>query len=322
MKISRLLPLIGLAIFAYLLASIDLSLVAASFVQLDPLFFLAALALSAFVIVLKAVKWQVIIRSYGLHFSFLDALKGWLVGFAIGLVTPGKIGDLARSYYLKEKANIGKSITTVVVDRIADIFVLFLLAIVGLSVFVSRYVRDDLLLFATYGLFFVFVGCVALFSRKRVVTALLRPLFNAFVSDSRKGVLKGVYDDFYAGIDVMLGKKAILLASLGVTFLIWAVTILYAYVLAIAMGLQIPYDFLFFTFPVVGLLFALPISFSGLGTREASLVFFLSYLGIPAETAIAYSLMMLVVDYILGAVGFGLWTRHPIRLRSLAGQAG
>ncbi|MBI4181422.1 MAG: flippase-like domain-containing protein [Candidatus Aenigmarchaeota archaeon] len=315
MKASRFLPLIGLAIFAYLLWSIDLGKLAASFLSLDPLLFLAALGLSVVAIALKAVKWQVIIRSYGLPFPFREALRGWLVGFAIGLVTPGKIGDFARAYYLKERANMGRALTTVVVDRLADILILFLLAAIGLTAFVTLYVPNDLLLAGVYGFFVLFLAGLALFSRTRVMIRVLRPFYRWFISDARKGTVKAVFDDFYGGVAVMVGKKRLMLASLAITLLIWIVTIFYVWVLAVAMGLAVPYWFLFLTFPIVGLLFALPISFSGLGTREAALLFFLSYVGIGAEQAIAYSLLMLVVDYLLGAAGFALWTRHPIHLR-------
>lgn len=61
----------------------------------------------------------------------------------------------------------------------------------------------------------------------------------------------------------------------------------------------------------------LPVSVSGIGTREAALVFFLSFIGIQAEAAISFSLMQLLIEYIGAAPGFYLWHRNPIKLRPI-----
>ena len=49
--------------------------------------------------------------------------------------------------------------------------------------------------------------------------------------------------------------------------------------------------------PLITLLDALPISFSGLGTRDAAMIFLFSLMSLSAEAAVSFSLLILVFNY-------------------------
>ena len=55
---------------------------------------------------------------------------------------------------------------------------------------------------------------------------------------------------------------------------------------------------------------ALPVFVMGIGTRDAALVFFFSLVGLSAEAAVSFSLMMLLVYAITGLVGLVAWSRE------------
>ncbi len=314
MKISKFLPLIGIFIFLYLILNLNLLEIWKTLAGLNFYFYICGLIFTVFVILIKTAKWKVLISSYKLACPFAEAMKAWLVGFSLGLITPGKLGDLARSYYLKER--IGKSLTTVIVDRIVDIFVLFTLCIIGLGTFAAFYVKDTSLLLLTVILFAVFLGIIFLFSRKEAVSFIMGPFYRRLIPEQHKTKIKGVYNDFYSGLELLLERKMLMFVNLVLTLFSWALTIFYVWIFALALGLNVPYGLLFTVIPIVNLLFILPISFSGLGTRDVTMVFFLAYAGIAPESAIALSLLMLITDYITGIPGFGLWYRNPIKINS------
>lgn len=68
----------------------------------------------------------------------------------------------------------------------------------------------------------------------------------------------------------------------------------------------------------------LPISISGLGTREVAIVGYLGTAGMPAEIALGFSLLVFATFYIAGGLmGAVAWWMKPVQLpsRRLEGQA-
>ena len=311
MRISTFLPVIGIVIFFAVLSRVNVTEVINNFLKINIFLFLLSVGTVVLAIILKAYRWKMIVESYGTSFPLRESFKAWLIGFSIGLITPGKIGDLARSYYLRKRESIGKSLTTVMADRVIDVFILLILALIGLAFFTLLYVKNNFLLIIVSIVFVFFVASIFLFSRKEFSTTILKPFYKYLPKKYKSGI-KTVYGDFYAGVEIFLRKKALLSAPIALTFLAWAIAILYTFLLALSMNLAISYTFLFMTLPLITLVLILPISLSGLGTREISFVFFLSYIGISAESAISLSLMTLFVDYCVGIFGFGLWHKNPI----------
>jgi len=314
MKLYKLLPLIGFAILFYLLFNVDIYKVIQIITAMQIEYLLLSIPLIFLMLILKALKWKVIVHSYNISFSLIDSLKAWLIGFSLSIITPGKLGDFARSYYLKDKTRLGKSLTTVMADRIIDIVVLFVLSIIGLFLFFSYYSKSEFLLLITSGFFVIFLIATLAFSKKSFSSLIFKPFYKRFLPNRYKDKIKSFWDDFYEGISIMLKKKKLISFSFMITFVIWFVTIFYAFVLSFAFSLNISYWFLLIVMPIVGLILALPISFGGIGTREAAIIFFLSFIGITAEVAFSFSILMLIVDYMIGLIGFLIWLKNPIKI--------
>lgn len=317
MKISRLLPLIGIAIFLYLILNIDIPKVADTILKINLLFFGIAILITAVDIMLKAFKWKLIFNSYNISAPYSQFLKAWIVGLSLSMITPGKIGDFAKAYYLKDKAPLGKTLTTVLADRIIDLLTLFILALIGLSLFATYYAPNNILLLTAYILFALFITAIVLLSKKRIASPILRPFYRKLAPQRYKERMKSVYSDFYSGMDLILGRKKSLTLVVILTFFIWLGTIFVIFFVALSLGFAIPYDFLLIVFPIITLLEALPISFSGIGTRDVTLIFFFGFIAISAEAAISISLLYLLITYLFASIGFGLWYRSPIKIKEV-----
>jgi len=78
---------------------------------------------------------------------------------------------------------------------------------------------------------------------------------------------------------------------------------------------KVPFLELAFIMAVTSLLSLLPVSISGIGVRDASLVILLSRLGISNGQAMAFSFMVLCIFYFGGSLlGFIFWLWHPIKI--------
>jgi len=60
----------------------------------------------------------------------------------------------------------------------------------------------------------------------------------------------------------------------------------------------------------------IPFSIAGLGTRDATVIYFFGIVGANAAQAVGFSLVYLLIGtYLTALAGFILWLRHPVRWR-------
>jgi uncharacterized protein (TIRG00374 family) len=87
------------------------------------------------------------------------------------------------------------------------------------------------------------------------------------------------------------------------------------YLLAKAIGVSISYLQVSYAVSLGSLVTLLPISFSGLGTREAVMISYLSRWGVDPELALSLSLLIFITFYIVGGLmGAFAWWIKPIPL--------
>ncbi len=310
----KFLPIFGLVLFIYILSKVNLEAVKDNFLRMDVRFLLLAFALTLPSLFIKTLKWKQLINPFKVKISWVEGFAAWVAAFFIGLITPGRIGDLARAFYLKEKMPVGKALTTVVVDRILDVLILMILSITGMAFVISHFVvKSRIPLFITI-IFLLLVVAGLFFLKKERAAKFFKPLFNFFVPDKYKEKLKTHFGEFYEGINLLMDNKIAVLKSALLSFIAWWVVSLQYYLIAKAMGVGINYFILFMILPTVILVEILPISFSGLGTRDATLILFFSFVGLTKDAAVALSLSILMFSYIYSLVGLAVWIRKPIKL--------
>ncbi len=310
----KFLPIFGLVLFIYILSKVNLEAVKDNFLRMDVRFLLLAFALTLPSLFIKTLKWKQLINPFKVKISWVEGFAAWVAAFFIGLITPGRIGDLARAFYLKEKMPVGKALTTVVVDRALDILVLMTLSAVGLVFVLTNFnVHSSIPTFIAI-MFLLFIGILAFFLKKERAGKFFKPIYNLFVPEKYKETLKSGFGDFYEGINVLMANKMAIVKSAVLSFVAWCVVSLQYYLIARAMGVDINYIILFMIIPTVVLVEILPISFSGIGTRDATLILFFSFVGLTKDAAVALSLSILMFSYIYSLVGLAVWIRKPIKL--------
>lgn len=318
MKLIKLVPIFGVALFIYILANLDLAKVISIFSSLDPLYIILALLMQVPIIVIKAVKWKVLIRPFNRKFPLAEAVKAWLIGFSIGIVTPGRMGDFTRACYLRDRLDFGKSLMTVVFDRIIDVLVLFILTIIGIVMFasfVSTGISNEIFTLLIMALFIAFLGGIYLMTKKALVSRIFGPFYRLLVPKKYSKRARKAFDDFYKGLDAMGRDKRVIALSTGIGVIAWVFMIIQTYILSLAMETGLSLLVIASIMPLITLLDALPISFSGVGTRDAAMIFLFSLMSLSAEAAVSFSLLILVFNYLTSAAfGYFFWFRNPIDL--------
>jgi hypothetical protein len=303
------LRLFGLALLAYLLLRLDLRQVAALLRQADPLPVMLALALLVPLIWLKTVRWQIILAAQGIRYGGRPALLAYFGSLFVGFLTPGRLGEFVKAFHVQRECGVSGALAFagVLADRLFDLLALLVTGGLALLALSSLAASDALGLAAALALLVV------------PFLLFLNPAVYGWVQ--RRAQRWGRIGDRLFGVHGWLTEvrhslrrlsPLALTASLLLTALAYGVYYGQCYLLALALGL--PADFLVVTYAVAlgSLITLLPISISGLGTREAVMIAYLGAAGVTSEAALGFSLLVFLTFYLGGGlIGLVAWLLKP-----------
>ncbi len=306
------LRLLGPALLLYFLLTIDdPRLVWRTLLETDPWLFGLAIVLVVPFLILKALRWQYILRIWNVSLPLREAVALYCIGMFLGVVTPGQAGDAVKAWYLRRRGYpLSTGLASVVVDRLFDVGVMGLLAASGLYFFwnilpggrtLNVLVVAGLLLAVAGGLVLVMSRAL----RELLVgRALPRLMPRRFQERWGSGGLEALH---------LTARQTIALTLLTIAGLFW--TFVRVYLLFLAVDSPIPIG------PFVALVAILalvqPATPGGVGTRDAALVVVLSaLLAISRDEAIARALsisallLILILENVL--IGFLYSLRYPL----------
>jgi uncharacterized protein (TIRG00374 family) len=304
--------LIGPLLLLVFLWRTDLTLVGASLRQLDWTPLAWSLALFPLFVIVKSWRWVLIMRELGIAPpSLAETATLYTIGLYVGGITPGQSGDFIKAWYLRDRGQpLAAALFSIVVDRLFDFVVMAVLAIAGLAAFAAVFppamqapLAGGTLVFAA--LVFALTPVLAARGARERMFAIVLPL----VPERMRPAVAG-WRDQLRGLSLrpaLLGWLMLAsLASAGSTVLrIW---LLFA---ALSLGAVPPLAIIGAT-ALISILQALPISFAGVGVRDAILIAVLGYYGYPAELAISLSALFLLLNIEHILLGFLVSLRHPI----------
>jgi len=286
-------PLIGILILVLILFAVDLGQVIDSFSGADIWLILFSSVISLLAFLVMAYRWHLIIKSLGINYSLRDSIKSVLKGASLGAFTPGKVGELYKVKYLMKtcKKPGGLCFSTVIIDRLMDVFMLLLLGLVCSIFFAQLYVVElPIQLFAV--IIILFIGACFLLINESILNMILLPLVRFIVPKKAEG-MSFHFREFQKGLKNM--KVSALVAGFSLTFLLWFLHIVGLHMRIMAFGINTDFSFAFLVLPIITLINLLPVSFSGLGTSQASFIFLFSFAAISPELAVAVSFVHIVV---------------------------
>lgn len=97
------------------------------------------LLLLCFVYLAKSYRWHKLNATFGIDTSWKSALVFYLSAGFLSVITPGRLGEFAKIFFLKRKYGINTSAaaSSVLLDRIWDVLVLSLFASLSMAVLFS-----------------------------------------------------------------------------------------------------------------------------------------------------------------------------------------
>jgi uncharacterized protein (TIRG00374 family) len=305
------MPVFGLAVFAIVVRNAGPARIASVLGQADPVQLLWAPVIVLAIALARGIRWHYVARSVGIDYSLRRATEVWAIGFFASSVTPAKAGDALRAVYLRNDTGqpLGLCFLTVFVDRAWDLGFVLCAGVASMLVFSHRYIAiPSASLFIAAA---VFVGAaVALMANRRAMRMLLKPLFTLLTPERHRDSMSASFHTFYDA------RKRSAVAMALLTLLGWALIFLLGIYVARLLTIPVDASFILLIMPIVTLVELIPFTVAGLGTRDATVVYFFSVIGIGSAQAVGFSIAyVLLGTYLTACVGLLLWIRHPIRRR-------
>ena len=92
MDYKKLLPIIGIIILIFIVATLDLNKIYNVFSLINPIYsFICFFAILPIVMMVN-IQWQILLKKQKIKVSFLYSLKNIFIGYFYGFISPGGIG--------------------------------------------------------------------------------------------------------------------------------------------------------------------------------------------------------------------------------------
>ena len=226
---------------------------------------------------LRMLRWQFLCRHVGVEVPLGRNALYYVAGFAF-TITPGKIGEVVRLWFLRRGHGYGYDRTAglMVLDRLTDAWPLLLLALLGVVQFASQGL-SLVLAAAVLGL-----GTVVMLHPSWIRTAIKLAygrvrraprLFARLVRASR--------------VLARFASPSALTPPLALGIVGWLCEIVGAWLILDALGAPVPLTAAAFVFGFGMLVGAVPVFPGGVGGAEGTMVALLVLLAVPLPTAIA-----------------------------------
>ena len=250
-----------------------------------------ALVISGYVAgqLLSVLKWQIIAASGGVHKSYVEALKSYFTGMFINAFGLGMVGgDVARGLLLGAGTDKkSAAIASVIADRIQGLAVLSTIGTIALLIFGDDHLEQYWFYIITgLGLSFA----VGWYFAPKILLLIIGP----------KNKFREKAEHITAAFPTDL-RTIITITCISVVFHLTQISL--HWVMGWSLGLNLPVTALLVCVPFVNIMSSLPISWNGLGVREAGYIFFLTPHLLNQEQAVAFGALWLLATTTSSAIG-------------------
>lgn len=270
-------------------------------------FVAGATALLLLASIVRAMRWRITAEAAGIYYpGFLDYLSIYYAGLFLGAVVPQLAASFAPVVLMTEDGHSWRrSTVSILFDRILETLAILVVAFLAALYLIPSHQRlSAIVLLISVGAFAA-VGVGALLIAKapgfvarieRGPLVKLRKVTDIFQSEEAQALYNG------------LRSRAGALSALSLAVVVLQVSVVV--LLAEALSLDASIVFLAAVAAMVVLVVMVPISFAGLGSREAMLVVLFTAAGEPKDAAVALGVLLFAVGLIARLPGALGWLRR------------
>jgi uncharacterized protein (TIRG00374 family) len=231
--------------------------------------------------------------------GFGEANRLILVASVLNMVLPSKMGDIAKAYFMKQRGHLdgSLSLSLVVFEKACDMLSLLLWCVFGLIFYPSK---NWLFWIMTGGVAFGLITGLLLLSSRQFAQVFFI-IGKAIAPKKLKPKLEKLRISWGEMHEYFWHDKAQLLKITSTSIFIWFLHLLQIWFFILALKAWTPFLANLALAPLAILAGLLPLTFAGVGTRDAALIaFYQPYLNAPTAAALG---LLCTSRYLLPAIG-------------------
>ena len=274
--------------------------------------------LTAFVpFMIATFRWKILLKAQGYVFSYKELLLVVVSGQFFNLFLPNLIAaDIYRGVVLsQQKTEKEKIVSSIIVDRVTGFIGLGIVTVISYMIGGRIAALSNVI----YPMAFFWVVTVGL------LVAMFNDRFVRVYSNSKKNDWRWIrwLQDIHRNVHMFKNRPKALFDSIAVSVFMQGLAPVWCMMLFKAVGVDISFIPVFIIVPIVLTIGSLPFAFSGLGARDAAMVYFFYQLGIAKEQVLAVSFLLAFLYVIIEVIGGLLYVAfYHRRLQSYKNASG
>jgi len=237
------------------------------------------------------VGLKILINQIDNKIRLWNITKYYMFSWAVGLLSPGRIGELSIVYILKKKHSLGlgKGSAIFIIDRILSFIALFCFAIVGFIIFLSpNQIINNILLLVVI----LIIGLLVVFSKTSGL------IIKKFVLRKYADKFRGFHDTLFF---YLKKRKISLLKSYSLIVMRYIINSIFMMIIFLSIGAIVSPFYILIISATVMILSLIPITFNGIGLKEASAVFLYNIAGVEASIVLSVYVITYIIKYSVAA---------------------
>lgn len=303
---------LSVALLWFILSSVGIDAVVSNLAVLPPAVLAVALGLAVFNVALSTYKWQLLLAIKDIRLPFRTLFTYYYIGQFFNAFLPTMIGgDGVRIYYLHDAHGAGAdAASSVIVERLTG-----LMSVLAIGGFATLLLRSRL---PTTVVATVLLVCVlgVSFLLALLFTSFGRRLFERTLFGIERFDLGDRLASVYDAVSAYRRSGRALGPVLVLSVLFRLVLVANNYVVAVGLGMDVPFAYFLVFVPLVELLLLVPVSIQGFGVRETTYVYLFGAVGASAGISLTLGVVMgLVLGVFNNLLGGVVYAFSGIRSR-------
>jgi hypothetical protein len=262
---------VSIAILLIIYSKIDVQRLLEVFQNCDRLWMIISLGMVIPITAFTSWRLQQLVPQ-GTDLGFLEANRLILGASVLNMVLPSKMGDIAKAYFMKERGHLSGSLSLslVIFEKASDMLSLLLWCVFGLLIYTPK---DGLFWIMTIAVAIgLILGLLLLGSRQFAQLFFVNA--QRIVPKKIRAKLENLQTSWLEMHNYFWADKRQLLIIASTSIFIWFLHLLQIWFFILAINAHTPFVTSLALSPLSILAGLLPLTFAGVGTRDAALIFF------------------------------------------------
>lgn len=274
--------IISIALLYFLLQSTSIHEIKDVLINADHKLMLLGILIYLVGQVMSAYKWKILAEAIDFKNKLFEYFDYYFIGMFFNLFLPTTIGgDVAKCYYLSKNDSRDRrapAVYSVLADRYSGVIVIVWMATIAMLSPLGNNVQ---------------IGYKLLMITLSILIIIITPLFPnvLMIYFKRKKWARLLLKD----TKPYFNDAKLVIKVLSWSFLFHCSIILIHIIIAQAIGVKIPALYFFIAYPMSAIAGFIPLSFNGLGPREAAYTIFFSFIGIKQSQAMAFGIVWFAI---------------------------